>query len=159
MSCCAIAKWTIDSRYLKVDAGSEKSAVNSACATVGYSSAASVCRLKRLLPLAIASFLLDSDSATSASGNARRMSTSLRAATVVAAASLPAPMSALVWIWISRSVAVNDTRSPSLRTRMLARMGNVCRRSTMPLTTCNGFSNASRDALTSCISSFLFFSR
>jgi hypothetical protein len=34
---------------------------------------------------------------------------------------------------------------------MFARIGSVCRRSTMPLTTCSGLSNASREALTSCI--------
>jgi hypothetical protein len=81
--------------------------------------------LKRLRPDCTVSFLPASDSCTSASGSARRMSTSLRADTVAAALSLPAPISAAVWIWISRSVAVNVTRSPSLRTSTLARIGSV----------------------------------
>jgi hypothetical protein len=48
-----------------------------------------------------------------ASGSARRMSSSLRAATVVPVTSAPEPMSAWVVIWTSVSVDRKETLSPS----------------------------------------------
>ncbi|MCY1452002.1 hypothetical protein D9M71_688990 [compost metagenome] len=92
-----------------------------------------------------------SDRATSPSGMARRMSSSLRAATVVATLSLPTPHSACVVIWISMSVERKETLDPDLRISRLARIGRVWRRSTMPLTICSGRSRLSREVLTNCI--------
>ena len=154
MSCWAIAKCTIWNRCLSCFCGIWKDAVNcSFTLTVGNSSAPSVCSAKRLLPAAMVAFLLATEIATSAvSGRARRMSISFLAETVVAPLSLPGPSDAVVWIWISTSVARKDTRSPSLRSRTLARIGSVCRRSTMPATVCRGLRIASLLALMNCMS-------
>ncbi|CFO05849.1 Uncharacterised protein [Bordetella pertussis] len=91
------------------------------------------------------------------SGRAFRMSSSLRAATVVDSFSGPTPKSACVVIWTSRSVAMKATLLPSLRIRMFARMGRVWRLSTMPATVDSGFSNASRVVCTSCMVILLEF--
>src|SRR5690606_11791074 len=63
------------------------------------------------------------------------------------------PSSASVLIWISTSVASNETVSPLLRIRTLARIGRVWRRSTMPATVCSGLRIASRFAFISSICS------
>jgi DNA polymerase-3 subunit beta len=74
-----------------------------------------------------------------------------RAATVVPASSGPEPILARVVICTSVSVDRNETLSPFLRMRILARIGMVCRRSTIPLTICSGRRSVSRVDLTSCI--------
>jgi hypothetical protein len=67
----------------------------------------------------------------------RRMSISLRAPTVVVKLPLSPSSSAVVRIWISRSLVVSCTALPVLRISTLARMGRVWRRSTMPATDCS----------------------
>ena len=54
-------------------------------------------------------------------------------------------------ITVSKMVANsdNETALPFFLNNKLARMGNVCLRSTMPLTSCSGLSNLSLDVLTS----------
>ena len=124
----------------------------SATATVGNSSAAKVCNAKRDFPDCTVKRLFVMLSDTSCvSGSARKISSSLRAATVVAVTSLPEPISACVLICTSISVDKRVTLDPSLRMRILARIGNVCRRSTIPLTICRGRNNASLVAFTNCI--------
>ncbi|OIQ68300.1 hypothetical protein GALL_501110 [mine drainage metagenome] len=66
----------------------------------------------------------------------RRISISLRAPTVVVKSPSSPPSSAVVRIWISRSLVVNWTHEPVLRIITLARIGNVWRRSTIPETAC-----------------------
>ena len=46
------------------------------------------------------------------------------------------PSSAVVRIWISRSLVVSCNEVPVLRSSTLARIGSVWRRSTMPATDC-----------------------
>jgi hypothetical protein len=74
---------------------------------------------------------------TWSAGSERRMSISLRAPTVVAKLASSPPSSCVVRTWISRSLVVSSTCLPVLRSSTLARMGSVCRRSTMPLTDCS----------------------
>jgi hypothetical protein len=78
-------------------------------------------------------------------GMVRRMSISLRAPTVVVKLPLSPSSSAVVRIWISRSLVVSCTLEPVLRISTLASTGSVWRRSTMPQTDC------SADSTLSCV--------
>ena len=71
----------------------------------------------------------------------------LRAPTVVHKAPASPPSSAVVRTWISRSLVVNSTAGPFLRSSTFARIGKVCRRSTMPATDCKAPSSWSCAAL------------
>ena len=91
--------------------------------------------MKRLLPpLSTSLFWLDSSVTVWSLGMVRRMSISLRAPTVVVKLPLSPSSSAVVRIWISRSLVVSCTELPVLRINTLARTGSVCLRSTMPAT-------------------------
>jgi hypothetical protein len=85
-------------------------------------------------------------------GMVRRMSISLRAPTVVVKLPLSPSSSAVVRIWISRSLVVSCRLEPVLRINTLARMGKVCRRSTMPATDCSTASSFSWVALRTIMS-------
>ncbi len=61
-----------------------------------------------------------------------KMSISLRAPMVVVKSPASPPSSAVVRIWISRSLVVSCRALPVLWISTLARMGRVWRRSTMP---------------------------
>ena len=152
MSCCAIAKCTWLMSCLNAFCGIFQLAVISptACIT-GNSVADRVWRVKRLLPLWTTNFESFKFKDTGPSGSARKISSSLRAATVVVISPSPTPKLALVAIWISISVDTNETRSPVFLNNRLANMGSVCRRSTMPLTIWSGFNKLSRDVFISCI--------
>ena len=105
--------------------------------TSGKSSAGRLCSVKRLLPpLRISLDWLDSRLTVWSAGMVFRMSMSLRAPTVVVKSPVSPPSSAVVRIWISRSLVVSWIALPVLRISTLARMGSVCRRSTMPDTDC-----------------------
>jgi hypothetical protein len=78
--------------------------------------------------------LLDSRLTVWSPGMVFKMSMSLRAPTVVVKSPVSPPSSAVVRIWISRSLVVSCSALPVLRISTLARMGSVCRRSTMPAT-------------------------
>ena len=145
MSCTAIAKWTCAIRFFSVFCGTLNIGPKSAdSCTSGKSSAGIVCSVKRLLPPASVSLFCVADSVTVWSvGIERRMSISLRAPTVVAKLLASPPSSALVRTWISRSLVVNSIVPPVLRISTLARIGSVCRRSTIPETACNAPRNFS----------------
>ena len=117
----------------------------------GNSAADKVWRVKRLLPLCTTNFESFKFNDTGPSGSARRISNNLRAATVVVMSASPTPKLALVAIWISMSVDTKETRSPVFLNNRLAKIGRVCRRSTMPLTIWSGFNKLSRDVFISCI--------
>jgi hypothetical protein len=96
-----------------------------------------VCSVNLLLPpLRISLFWLDSSTTFWSAGIVRRMSISLRAPTVVVKLPASPSSSAVVRIWISRSLVVNCRLPPVLRISTLARIGSVWRRSTMPATDC-----------------------
>ena len=138
MSCTAIANDTWFSRSFSVFCGTLNTGPKlAASCTSGKSSAGSVCSVKRLLPpLRISLFWLDSRLTVWSVGMVRRMSISLRAPTVVVKLPLSPSSSAVVRIWISRSLVVNCSEPPVLRISTLARIGRVCLRSTMPATDC-----------------------
>ena len=52
-------------------------------------------------------------------------------------------------------IQIQTTASPSLRRSTLARIGRVCRRSTIPATVESGLRIASREALMNCICIYL----
>ena len=121
----------------------------------GNSVAAKVWRENRLLPLCTTILLSLRLRLTGPSGKARKISNIFRAPTVVVTSSEPTPKFAFVVIWISISVETNEIDGPVFLNSKFARIASVWRRSTMPLTTCRGFSISSRVALISCIV-FLF---
>ena len=128
-----------------------------ASCTSGKSSAGSVCSVKRLLPpLSSSLFWLDSRLTVWSAGMVRRMSISLRAPTVVVKLPLSPSSSAVVRIWISRSLVVSCTWPPVLRISTLARIGKVWRRSTMPATDCSTESTLSWVAFRTIMVAFLF---
>ena len=109
--------------------------------------ARSVDNVNRLRPAFSVS--LSPASATStvaASGSARQISWSFRPGTVTSPLACPST-AASATISTSRSVAVTRSRPPSTASKMLLRIGIVCRRSTTPTTVCRGFRIVSRDAL------------
>ncbi|MNV55530.1 hypothetical protein D3C71_1477640 [compost metagenome] len=138
MSCTAIANDTWPSRSFSVFCGTANTGPKAAdSCTSGKSSAGRLCSVKRLLP----PFRMSLDWADSrltvwSPGMVRRMSMSLRAPTVVVKSPVSPPSSAVVRIWISRSLVVSCRALPVLRISTLARMGSVWRRSTMPATDC-----------------------
>ena len=153
MSCTAIAYCTRDSNSLKAFCGNA-SVARVSCETeiTGKSSAGKVCKLKRLLPALRVRRLSSRSSVTVVlSEMARRMSCSFLAEVV--RRKLPPAISPVlaVVIWISKSVARKLRVSPCFSMRTLARMGRVCRRSTMPVTALSGLSRASRSACRICI--------
>ena len=112
--------------------------------TSGKSSDGMVCTVNLLLPpLRISRFWLDSSDTTWSAGMVRKMSISLRAPTVIVKSPVSPPSWAWVRIWISRSLVVNSSVSPVLRSSTLARMGKVLRRSTMPAIDCSTASTSS----------------
>src|SRR5512134_2377213 len=145
MSCCAIAYCTSASRLFRSFCGSSSATVvPSGAASRGKSSAGRVCSWKRLLPLRTWSRLSAALSVTSApSGNARRMSRSLRAPTVRLFPSAACAAAAAL-ISISMSVATNASRPESPASSTFDSIGRVWRRSMMPATACKGFSRVSR---------------
>jgi hypothetical protein len=155
MSCTAIAKCTWLIRSFSVFCGTLKVGPKStASLTSGKSSAGSVCSVKRLLPACSVSLFCAADSVTTwSAGSVRRMSISLRAPTVVLKLPSSPPSSALVRTWISRSLVVISTCGPFLRISTLARIGSVCRRSTMPATDCRVSSTFSCGAFRTIMSS------
>ena len=154
MSCTAIAKCTWLIRLFSIFCGTLNAGPKSAASwTSGKSSAGSVCSVKRLLPPCSVSLFWFAVSVTIwSAGIERRMSISLRAPTVVAKLPPSPPSSAVVRTWISRSLVVNSICSPFLRISTLARIGSVCRRSTMPATACNAPSTFSCAAFKTIIS-------
>src|SRR3990167_7327288 len=157
MSCTAIAKCTWLISVFSVFCGTANAGPKStASLTRGKSSAGSVCSVKRLLPPVSVSLLAAALSVTTWSGGSvRRMSISLRAPTVVLR--LPASPPSVAWVrtWISRSLVVNSMSSPVLRSNTLARIGSVCRRSTMPATLCRASSSFCCGAFKTIMSSYL----
>ena len=133
-----MAKCTWAIKWRSTFCGIENVGPNStASLTSGKSSAGRLCSVNRLLPPCKVNFepLALSDTVVS-EGRVRKMSMSLRAPTLVDRVPASPPRSASVRTWISRSLVVNSTCDPFLRTSTLARMGKVCRRSTMPETDC-----------------------
>jgi len=145
MSCTAMAKCTWSIRLLSTFCGTPKAGPKStASLTSGKSSAGSVCIVKRLLPACSVSLVpLEVSETIWSAGSDFRMSISLREPTVVDRLPSSPPSVAEVRTWISRSLVVNSIVSPVLRISTLARIGRVCRRSTMPDTACNAPSSLS----------------
>jgi hypothetical protein len=106
----------------------------------------------------ISLFWLDSRLTVWSLGMVRRMSINLRAPTVVVKLPASPSMSAVVRIWISRSLVVNCTLPAVLRISTLARIGSVCRFSTMPATDCRTESSFSCVAFRTIMSSSLLLS-
>ena len=124
----------------------------SGCSTGGKSSPGIVCKLKRLRPQTICN--LPSSRVISTippEGKARNTSKNLRADTVTKADSSPTPISAVVLISTSKSVAVKSTRLPSFLIKILAKIGIVLLRSTIPMTVFNGFIKTSLLAFSNCM--------
>ena len=145
MSCTAIAKCTWSISRLSVACGTRNACPKSAAScTSGKSSAGSVSSVKRLLPAC-------SVSLDWAARNRHRLVGGQRAQDVD---QLPRAdrdgERALVAVEVdagadldSRSLVVNSRRLPSFLSITLARIGSVCRRSTIPDTACNAESNFS----------------
>ncbi len=154
MSCCAIAKYTMFSRCRRFFWVSVSGHVPLLGLGHGGEFAGRQ-RLQRETALARlhGQFVAGQRQLTVAvSGSARRMSSSLRAATVVYSLSEPRQSRPCV-----RSALPGVSRDErwallaSLRIGMFARMGSVWRLSTMPATVDSGFSNASRVVCASCM--------
>ncbi|MCY1371731.1 hypothetical protein D9M69_588880 [compost metagenome] len=127
MSCTAIEKDTWPSRLLSVFWGTENTGPKLAdSCTRGKSSGGMLCSVKRLLPpLRMSLPALDSRLTVWSAGMVRRMSISLRAPMVVVKLPSSPPSSAVVRIWISRSLVVSCSWPPVLRISTLARIGRV----------------------------------
>ena len=158
MSCCAMAYCTRPRSRRSAFCGSAKRATSPAgLASRGKSSAGMVCSVKRLFPALTSRRLSCCCSVTSApSGSARRISTSFLAPTVTALASPEAASELRAVIWISMSVARNETDDALRSMRTLDRMGSVWRRSMIPLTAESGPRISSRLALTRTIVIYLY---
>ncbi len=161
MSCTAMAKATWPSRCLRVFCGTLKAGPKlAASCTSGKSSAARVCSVKRLLPpLRTSLSWLVSRLTVWSDGMVRSTSMILRALTVVVKSPVSPPSSAVVRICTSRSLVVSCSALPVLRISTLARMGSVCRRSTMPATDCRTARTLSCVAFRTIMSTFVFLGR
>ena len=82
--------------------------------------------------------------------NDLQISKSLRAGTVISPGCFTWSIATLPTNSTSRSVPVSDSSLSFKTKRTLESTGSVCRRSTTPLTICNGFNKLSRE-MTNCI--------
>ena len=158
MSCTAIAKCTWSMSAFSTFCGTLKAGPKSAAScTSGKSSAGRVCKREAALAAGcrVSLFCAELSVTTCSAGIERRMSISLRAPTVVAKLPASPSSAARVRTWISRSLVVNSISSPVLRISTLARIGSVCRRSTMPDTACKAASTFSCAAFKTIISTSL----
>ena len=158
MSCTAIEKETWCNNSFKVFCGTLKvgpRAVDSC--TKGKSSAGKLCKVKRLLPpLRINLFWLDSRLTVWSLGMVRKISINLRAPTVVVKLPVSPSSSAVVRIWISKSLVVICKDFPVFLINTFARIGSVWRRSTIPATDCRTAKTLSWVALRTIIFFLLF---
>ncbi len=113
------------------------------CLINGKSFTGNVCKLNLLFPaLSTALDSLDSIDIEDFSGRDLRISWSFRADIVISISGSDSVVFSAVAICISKSVAISSRFFSLDLSKTFDSIGNVCRRSTIPVTTCNGFNNS-----------------